>query len=264
MKRFFFGIIGLMLVFSAPLVFSQDEPIPTLIPPTLVPTPQVAGDDGLPSQSAVTRIQERGVLRVGILYNEPPYGELTIRGEVAGYDADVARALADAWGVEIEFVQVTRQNRIEMLRSGEVDLLLAAMIHERELDPFVEFSQTYRVGHQSVMVGADDESPLLINLANKRIGYVVATPAEVAINAWQQRSGIPLQLQSYLTLDEAYSALFADQVDAVVAREERLLRVAAAAPDAIRILDEPVAEEPYAIALLRQDVPLRNLVNQTL
>lgn len=264
MKGFFFGIIALILVFSASTALSQDEPIPTLVPPTLVPTPQVAGDDGLPSQSAVTRIRERGVLWVGILYNEPPYGELTIRGEVAGYDADIARALADAWAVEIEFVQVTRQNRIEMLRSGEVDLLIAAMIHDRALDPFVEFSQTYRVGRQSVMVGADDESPLLINLANKRIGYVVATPAETAVQAWQQRTGIPVQLQAYLTLDEAYGALFANQVDAVVAREERLLRVAAAAPDAIHILDEPVAEEPYAIALLRQDVPLRNLVNHTL
>lgn len=264
MKRFLFGIIGLLVVFSASVVLSQDEPIPTLVPPTLVPTPQVAGDDGLPSQSAVTRIRERSVLRVGILYNEPPYGEFTIRGEVAGYDADIARALADAWGVEIEFVQVTRQNRIEMLRAGEVDLLIAAMIHERGLDPFVEFSQTYRVGQQSVMVNAEDESPLLINLANKRIGYVAATPAETAVQAWQQRSGIPVQLQSFLTLDEAYAALFANEVDAVVAREERLLRVAASAPDAIRILEEPVAREPYAIGILRQDVPLRNLVNHTL
>ncbi len=264
MKRTLVAATLLILMLIASLVTSKEESIPTLVPPTLVPTVEVAGDDGLPSQSGVTRIRERGVLRVGVLFNEPPYGEFTIRGEVAGYDADLARALADAWGVELEFVQVTRQNRVQMLRAGDVDLLIAAMIHERNLDPFLEFSQTYRIGHQSVMVDANDDMTLLINLANRRIGYVAATPAERALLGWQARSGIPAQLQPFLTLDEAYAALFADEIDAVVAREERLLRVAAAAPDAIRILDEPLEEEPYAIGLPRQDVPLRNLVNHTL
>jgi len=264
MRRYLLTCLLLILILTASAVFAQDEPIPTLVPPTLIPTAEVVGDDGLPSQSGVTRIRERGVLRVGILYNEPPYGEFTIRGEVSGYDADLARAIAEAWDVELEFVQVTRQNRVEMLRSGAVDLLVAAMIHERELDPFLDFSQTYRVGRQSVMVDANDETTLLINLANQRIGYVAATPAEDAVQAWQARSGVPAELQPFLTLDEAYAALFADEIDAVVAREERLLRIAAAAPDAISILEEALEEEPYAIGLPRQDTPLRNLVNHTL
>jgi ABC-type amino acid transport substrate-binding protein len=42
------------------------------------------------------------------------------------------------------------------------------------------------------------------------------------------------------------------------------LRVSSAHPDAVTILDDAIIEEPYAIAMLRQDIHMRNLVNRTL
>ncbi|MBE0688633.1 MAG: transporter substrate-binding domain-containing protein [Anaerolineae bacterium] len=119
------------------------EPAATLVPPTLVPQPPDAMIDALPSESGVARIQADAKVRAGILYNEPPFGVLNERGEVSGFDADLARALAEAWGVDLEFVQVTRQTAIDTLTAGEVDLLLAALPHNRTLDSRVEFSQAY-------------------------------------------------------------------------------------------------------------------------
>ena len=60
-----------------------------------------------------------GKVRVGMLYNEPPFGEYNIRGEETGFDADLARAMAEAWGVQVEFQQVTRQTGIDMVTSGD-------------------------------------------------------------------------------------------------------------------------------------------------
>ena len=67
---------------------------------------------------AIARITRDGKLRVGILYNEPPFGVYNIRGEETGFDADLAQAMADAWGVKVEFQQVTRQTGIDMVTSG--------------------------------------------------------------------------------------------------------------------------------------------------
>jgi len=257
-------LLILSIIFLIFVAVTMGQSAPTLTPPTPIPVQNSPVDQPLRTVSTIAQIQERGILRVGILFNEPQYGELSIRGDIVGFDADIARALAESWGVEVEFIQVTRLNRIEMLQSGTVDLLIASMVHRRELDAHVEFSQSYRVSSQSMLVRASDEITNLPAMMNRRVGYVLGTESEIAALEWQATLPIPLQLQSYLTLDQAYVALFANEIDGVIGREEHLLRVSANQPDAITILSEPIQLESFAIAMLRQDAPLRQLVNQTL
>lgn len=258
-------LLMLMLILSMMVlpVIGQ-EAVPTLVPPTLVPTTAQPSEDALRGQSAVARIQSESVVRVGILLNEPPYGVLDIRGEVTGYDADVARALAEAWRVEVEFVHVTRQSAIEALLQDRVDMLIAAQVHRRELDEVVEFSHSYRISSQSLMLRADDGAVSLLNMVGRKVGYVIGTEAEQATQAWLASSGQGVTSQAYYTIDQAYRALLASEIDGVVGRWERLRRVSSNQPEAVKILDEPVSVEPFAIAVPRQDVAMRNLVNRTL
>lgn len=239
-------------------------PAPTLVPPTLVPTQPVAPQDFVLAESGVARIVRDGTLRVGVLYNESPFGEINVRGELSGFDPDLARLLAETWGVELELVQVTRQNRLEVLRSGQIDLLIAAQVQSRELDGVLEFSEPYRLSRQAMLVRADDSAETLFNMAGRRVAYVAGTEGERALAAWQARTGISFSPVSFLTLDQAYSALFGGAVDGVVGRFERLRRVASGQLDAVRFLEEAVAREPFAVAMARQDIQLRQLVNRTL
>lgn len=258
--RSFITFVVFLLVLP---VVAQDA-VPTLVSPTLVPTVETGALDRLPSQSVVAQIQASGQVRVGMLFNEPPYGVLNIQGDLTGFDADLARAIAEAWGVELELSQVTRQNWLDALREGRVDMVIAARVHRREWDDVVEFSHTYRVGKQSVMVRADDEAELLINLAGRPVAYVVGTPSEVALREWQETSGISVNATPYLLLDEALRGLFAGEVDAIVARQAHLVQVASVYLDSVKILPEPITRESIAIALPRQDVVMRTLVNRTL
>ncbi|MDX1993779.1 MAG: transporter substrate-binding domain-containing protein [bacterium] len=241
-------------------------PAPTLVRPTPVPTVPSGEQEMLAMESAVARIQRDGRVRVGILYNAPPFAELNVRGVVSGFDADVANSLKDAWGVEIEFVQVTRniEATAALLRNGSVDMVMAALPHRRELDALVEFTQTYHMGEQGVLVRSDDPATQPAELAGRNLGVVVATPAEAAATDWLLRNGISANLQTFLTLDRAYVALAAGTVDGVIDQEGRLRYISAARPDAFRILDEPVQLEPRAIAVHRQDTSMRDLVNRTL
>jgi ABC-type amino acid transport substrate-binding protein len=263
-KHYLFLILVLVAMATGVLRLESQDVVPTLVPPTLVPTPVRGVADTVPGESGVARILRDGRVRVGVLFNEPPFGELTIRGEVRGFDADLARLLAETWGVELELVQVRRQNSIEAVEQGRVDLLLAAQVRNRELDARVEFSQPYRISQQAMMVRNDDPAETLFNMTNRTIGYVLGTEGQVALQAWQSETGLALPTREYLTLDRAISALFAGEVDGVVARSEQLLRVAGDQVFSARILEEPVAVEPFAIAMMRQDAPLRNLVNRTL
>jgi len=236
--------------------------VPTLVPPTPIPTLDAGMRDALAAESAVARIQRDGRLRVGILFNEPPFGLLNIRGDVSGFDADLARSLADLWGVEVEFVQVTRQTDREMLLSGAVDLLAAAQVHSRAADERMEFSHTYYRGAQAVMVRNDDGAAALSDLANRRLGVVIGRPSEEAVADWQQRTGHDVTVQQFLTLDRAYTALVAGEIDGLVSSRINLRAIIQ--PGVTRIIEEDMLAQPYAIAMRRQDTSLRALVNRSL
>jgi polar amino acid transport system substrate-binding protein len=268
MKRAVSIVTGLLLIVIGVLISNvsagdTNQPVPTLVPPTLVPTiipdPIVASS----TESVIARLQRDGVMRVGLLYNAPPFGQLNIQGELTGFDADLGRALAESWAVQFVPTQVTRQNAVERLQSGAVDLLIAAQIHRRDMDGTVEFSQTYFRDTQSLMVRADDSASRLGDMANRRIGYVLGSPSFEAISLWQQRNGIGVTLQSYVTLSEAFAALVNNEVDGVVDSRTQLLRVIQP-PEAAKILEESVGPEPYAIVMRAGDVELRNLVNRSL
>lgn len=254
-------IITLLLCWGGLLAAAStaQDAVPTLVPPTLVPTPEGGIDEVLASESALARIQAEGRVRVGILFNASPFGLLNIRGEVAGFDADLARSMATAWGVEVEFVQVTRQNALDMLKLGAVDLLAAALVHHRDLDARVEFSHTYYRGSQAMLVRADGPATLA-EMAGRRIGAVIGTAAEAAANQWAAANGGTVQ--AYLTLDQAFVGVVNGEVDGLVASRHRLRELLD--PQQARILDEVVMPEPYAVAVRRQDIGLRNLVNRTL
>ena len=216
MKRFALQLtlIILVLTVAGSIVASSDlqvyqDPVPTLVPPTLVPVVDTGVQEIVATESALARIQRDGVMRVGILYNARPFGFLDVRGNVAGFDADLVRSIAETWGVEVEFVQVTRQmnSAVQLLQQGQIDILASSLVHRREWDALVEFSQPYYLGGQYVMVRADDPATNLGEMSGRRIGVVLATSSETAVSRWNTRTGNGVTVETFLTLDQSLCCL---------------------------------------------------------
>lgn len=160
-----------------------------------VPTTPPNFIDALPSELG-RRITRDGKVRVGLLY-EPPFGELNVRGEQTGFYADLARSMAEAWGVTVEFVQATRQTGIQLVANGDIDLLIAAQPHLRDLDNRVEFSQSYYPSTQVLLVRNGDGATQLAHMADRKIGIVMGTRGELAVADW--RCATTTQVQRYAT-----------------------------------------------------------------
>ncbi len=243
----------------------ESLPIPTLAVPTLVaPAIETTTSDSFNNKSAVAEILESGVFRVGILYNQPPYSEFTLQGEFRGFNVELLRLLADTWGLELELIQVTRQNALDKLNQGAVHVVASAFVHYRDLDAELEFSQTYLLGRQAMMVRADSPFKTPAELGERKIGYVIGTRTEKALSLWSARMDRVLNLQHYLTLDRAFAALTRGDVAAIVAEEQGLLRISDEYAEQIRILEAPVITEPHAFAVRRQDAALRDLLNHSI
>lgn len=88
-------------------------------------------------------IKDRGTVNIGLLVDFPPFGILDPQGNPDGYDADVARLLAEDLGVELNLVPVTGPNRIPYLLSNQVDILVASLGITPERAEQVDFSDPY-------------------------------------------------------------------------------------------------------------------------
>lgn len=97
-----------------------------------------------PAMSAdLAEVESAGVVRIGMLVDFPPFGIQDVAGNPDGYDADVAKALAEYLGVEAKIVPVTGPNRIPYLLSGQVDVLVASLGITAERAEKVDFSKPY-------------------------------------------------------------------------------------------------------------------------
>lgn len=80
MKRFF--ILLCIVITSMSVSLAQENSVPTLVPPTPIPVEAIGEADVVLSESTIARLQRDGVLRVGILYNEIPFGQYKDRKSV--------------------------------------------------------------------------------------------------------------------------------------------------------------------------------------
>lgn len=84
---------------------------------------------GLPAlaQDSLAKIKEKGVLSVGVKNDYKPWGFLEPSGKIVGLEIDLAQAIADKIGVKLEMLPVIAANRMEFLKQGRIDMVLATM-----------------------------------------------------------------------------------------------------------------------------------------
>lgn len=70
-------------------------------------------------------IKESGTINIGVFSDKNPFGYVDENGEYQGYDVYFARRLAEDLGVKVNFISTEAANRIEYLKTGKVDVILA-------------------------------------------------------------------------------------------------------------------------------------------
>jgi len=79
------------------------------------------------AQDTIAKVKEKGVLTVGVKNDYKPWGFLEPSGKIVGLEIDLAQAVADKLGVKMEMIPVIAANRMEFLRQGRIDMVLATM-----------------------------------------------------------------------------------------------------------------------------------------
>lgn len=132
-----------------------------------------ASNTGKTADGAVFRtldeIKKSGTINIGVFSDKSPFGYVDENGEYKGYDVYFAERIGKDLGVKINYVSTEAASRIEYLKTGKVDIILANFTVTEERAEEVDFALPYMnvalgvVSHDNNVVtgldqiGADDQ-----------------------------------------------------------------------------------------------------------
>lgn len=191
-------------------------------------------------------IIQRGKIKVGINTDSKPFGYLNEKGEVVGYDADLARYVAQYVlknRESVEFIPVTPANRLLKASTGEVDIVISTVTITPQRQEIISFSVPYDSAGQAVLVNSNSSVKALTDLAGQNVGVIFGTTAEKNMKILVPTANL-LGFRSY---PEAYKALKSGRINAITSDDTILSRFVMD-DSSVKLLPKRYSREPYGIA----------------
>ena len=208
--------------------------------------------------------KEDNVLTMATNAEFPPY-EYYEGEEVIGIDAEIATAIAEKLGMELEIVDTAFDSIIPAIKAGKYDMGMAGMTVTDERLEEVRFSTSYATGVQVVIVNKYSAITTVDDLfgdANYTIGVQTGTTGDL-YSTWDIEDEGLGTVSRFNKGADAVEALKIGKVDCVIIDNEPA-KAFVAESDNLVILDTAYAEEQYAIAVAKDNTELLDKINEAL
>lgn len=189
----------------------------------------------------------------------PPY-EYHDGDAVVGIDAEIAKAIADELGMELEIEDIAFDSIIPEIVSGKADMGLAGMTVTEDRMQSVDFSDTYAKASQKIIVTEDSEIVSPDDLKGVIVGVQLGTTGDIYVSDLEADG---TTVERYNKGFEAVQALSQGKIDAVVIDGEPA-KTFVAETEGLKILDESFTDEEYAIAVKKGNTELLEKINGAL
>ncbi len=187
----------------------------------------------------------------------PPF-EYLEGEEIVGADVDIAKAIAEKLGRELEITNIDFDAALTGAATGKYDVAIAGITADDERKQNMNFSDDYYKASQAIIVMSDSSIKTAADLTGKTISCQEGTTGEKYLleNSYS--------VQSFKTGAEAISALTAGKVDAVVIDNAVAKALSDKQEGKTIVLDEALTQESYAIALKLGNNELTEKINSAL
>jgi polar amino acid transport system substrate-binding protein len=127
-------------------------------------------------------VLDKGVIKIGVPENFPPFGSVGKDFKHEGYDVDVANLVAEDLEVKLELVPITSKQRIPFLSSGKVDLVISSMGANPSRAKSIWFSHAYAPFFSAVFASKDLDITSAADLVGKKIGVTGGTIEDLELS----------------------------------------------------------------------------------
>ncbi|WP_053956086.1 amino acid ABC transporter substrate-binding protein [Inediibacterium massiliense] len=209
-------------------------------------------------------IKDNGKFVLGLDDSFPPMGFRDEKGEIVGFDIDLAKEVAKRMGVELEVKPIDWDGKVLSLNNQDIDVIWNGLTVTPERKEQILFSKDYLKNRQIVIVNKDSNIENKKDLTNKVVAVQLGSSGEDALNADEKTSKAIKEIRKFSNYTEALLDLKAGRVDAVVIDEVVGRYYMGKREGEYKIAKEDFGEEGYAIGFRKNDISFQQEVDKIL
>jgi len=216
----------------------------------------------LASADVLDDILARGTLRVGMEPGYMPFEMTDQRGEIVGFDVDIAKRMAKAMGVKLELISTAWDGIIPGLMTKKYDIIMSGMTLTQERNLQISFATPYIVVGQTILVKKEFANAVKsykdLNDPKFKVASKLGTTGEQATKRMIPNASYV----SFETEQEGVMDLINGKVDAFV-YDLPFMAIANAEKNNGKLifLDQPFTYEPLAWGINRGNPDMLNWLN---
>jgi len=211
------------------------------------------------AESTIEQIAKRGTIRVGMDVFVP-WAMKNKKGELIGFEIDVARQLAKDMGVEVEFVPTKWSGIIPALIAGKFDVIIGGMTVTPKRNMKINFTNPYYYSSQGLLANKKMTSGFMITDFNSPEVDIAARLGSTAALAAKQN--FPrAKLRLFDDEPAAVQEVRNGRVHAMVGSQPLPAHMAADSPELLTAYTEQLMKEPICFGVHKGDVDTLNFFN---
>ena len=257
MKKILALMLALCMVFALaacgePASEPSDAPEASEAPASEAPETEAPTD----GEGGLTIVE--GKLTMSTNAQFPPYEMTTDDGGFEGIDVEIATAIAEKLGLELDILDMDFDSALLAVQQGKSDIVMAGVTVNEDRQLVMDFTDSYATGVQVVIV-KEGSDVTLDNLGEKMIGTQRGTTGYIYTSDDYGDDHVT----AYDNGASAVQALINGQVDCVVI-DSAPAEAFVAANAGLTILDTEYVTESYAIGVNKDNTALLDAINQAL
>ena len=164
---------------------------------------QGAAEAGKAIYRTLDEIKADGTVNIGVFSDKSPFGYVDENGSYQGYDVYFAERIGKDLGVKINYVSTEAASRIEFLKTGKVDIVLANFTVTPERAEEVDFALPY----MNVSLGVvSHDSRVIRDLAEVKAEDQIIVISGTTAETYLEKNHPDIKLQKFDTYAAAKSA----------------------------------------------------------
>ena len=223
-------------------------------------------------EDTLAKIKRTGAILLGFTKLSAPFSSLGGDGKPQGYSIDLCLRIADSVKkdlplpqLNVKWAEVTAENRVASVINGTVDIECGTTTKTLSRMAQVDFSLLIFLDGGSLMVTTASGIDKLKDLPGKRVAVIPGTTTESAMRVVTKLIQ-NITVMSVKDHAEGLAALDDGKVDAYASDRALLggLAVNSRNPAKLKLIDEFISYEPYALMMRRGDPGVQLAVDRAL
>lgn len=218
-------------------------------------------------KAGLAKIKDKGEMIVGLDDTFVPMGFKDDKGEITGFDVELAKEVGKKIGVEVKFQPIDWSMKETELSNGNIDFIWNGYTITDERKEKVAFTKPYLENRQVIITLANSPIKTKADLNGKA---VAAQNGSSAVDAVEKEADLVKsfkngKLVTFETNNDALMDLEAGRVDAVVG-DEILIRYYTnqRGESKYKVLEDNFGDEEYGVGLRKADTDLLDAVQKAL